>query len=712
MLGIKDKSPSVIKSGTDKKNIKNAENMLTERRDSYQRLFESSRDPIYMANKFGNFIDVNPAFLDLFGYTKNELKKFNSSKFYIDRHKSIELMTEIKRYEFVKDFEVKLRRSNGTIIDCLISANTRTTKDGIIIGYQGIIHDITEQKKAQDELKQSEERSKILFEYAPDAYYTCDLKGTFIDGNIAAEEMIGYKKEELIGKSFLKVSIISKKQILKAAKLLAQNMLGRPTGPDEFTLTRKDGSKVDAEISTFPVKINGKTVVLSIARDITEQNRAQKALKVSEEKFRNLVENTPVGIFITTKEGSIVDGNQAAVNLIGYGSKEEALRYNVADLYYDVDDRNRFIELLDKGSVMNFETRFKHRDGTIRWVSLSSIKQISNNGEIQFLNAAIDINDQKNAERDLEQTAFFLEESQALARIGSYVLEISTGKWTSSNTLNEIFGINDNFKKTLDSWTEFIHPDQREDMMSYFLTDVLSEHQSFNREYRILRQNDKEERWVHGLGKLEFDMDGNPILMKGTIQDVTLRKVAEQKLKKEHEFVLEANKELKKAFAKEEKLRSALTNAEKLASLGEMASKIAHEINNPLTVIKGQAELRAQMVSDEALKDSLLMIKEKADQIKDLTRGYMNLAIPNEAELTKIKLQDVLKTTVRTLLPLGQLKNIKISEEYMIDEPSIFGDPGRLEQVFRNLIINSVDAMAEKSSSEIKISTKLLEVPL
>jgi PAS domain S-box-containing protein len=118
-----------------------------------------------------------------------------------------------------------------------------------------------------------------LFELAPDAYYLNDLRGNFINGNHAAEELTGYRKDEIIGKSFLKVGLLPTLQLPKAAVLLARNALGQSTGPDEFTLIHKDGSQVQVEISTRPVKYKEQTIVLGIARKISERKHAQKELK-------------------------------------------------------------------------------------------------------------------------------------------------------------------------------------------------------------------------------------------------------------------------------------------------------------------------------------------------------------------------------------------------------------------------------------------------
>jgi len=106
-----------------------------------------------------------------------------------------------------------------------------------------------------------------LFELAPDAYYLNDLEGYFIDGNKAAEELIGYRREELIGKNFLELDLLPPEQLAKAAELLQKNIEGQTTGPNELILNRKDGSQVLLEISTTMTQMKGQSVVLGIGHD-------------------------------------------------------------------------------------------------------------------------------------------------------------------------------------------------------------------------------------------------------------------------------------------------------------------------------------------------------------------------------------------------------------------------------------------------------------
>jgi len=160
----------------------------------------------------------------------------------------------------------------------LLDENSREELGKEVLELRQQIQKMKTCKETELKLTRSEERFRILFEYAPDGYFICNLKGIFIDGNIAAENIVGYTKEELIGSNFLKQGILPKKYLPKAMKNLAKNVIGKSTGPDEFMLNRKDGSTVWVEITTYPITLDGKRVVLGIARDITEKRILEERL--------------------------------------------------------------------------------------------------------------------------------------------------------------------------------------------------------------------------------------------------------------------------------------------------------------------------------------------------------------------------------------------------------------------------------------------------
>ena len=148
--------------------------------------------------------------------------------------------------------------------------------------------DLSERKRAEEALRESEERLKILFESAPDAIYLIDSEGRFVDGNKAAFELVGYARDEGIGKSLAEMDLLSDEQLSKAEANLKKGTAVKHSDPNEYTLKRKDGSHVSVEVRTFPVKIGGKTLSLGIARDITEHKRTEKKLLGHQEKLKSL----------------------------------------------------------------------------------------------------------------------------------------------------------------------------------------------------------------------------------------------------------------------------------------------------------------------------------------------------------------------------------------------------------------------------------------
>ena len=190
-----------------------------------------------------------------------------------------------------------------------------------VTSIETLNNEIVERKKAEEELRSSEERLKILFENAPDAYYLNDLKGNFIDGNKAAEGLTGYKKEELIRKNFAK--ILPADQLPKALNLVARNALGFSTGPDEFILNKKDGTQVTAEISTHPVSIKGKTIVLGIARDVSERIKMTQQLKKAASEWGNTFDAITDIVTIISPDYEFININKAG--LAASGKKKEEL---------------------------------------------------------------------------------------------------------------------------------------------------------------------------------------------------------------------------------------------------------------------------------------------------------------------------------------------------------------------------------------------------
>jgi len=123
-----------------------------------------------------------------------------------------------------------------------------------------------------------------------------------------------------------------------------------------------------------------------------------------------------------------------------------------------------------------------------------------------------------------------LEEVESVARIGSYSLDIASRRWVSSNGLNAIFGIDAAFERSLDDWASLVHPTDRAMMVAYLSDEVIGLRRPFDKQYRIVRPDTGEERWVHGRGALEPDETQFPLRLVGTIADITDQQRAREAL--------------------------------------------------------------------------------------------------------------------------------------------------------------------------------------
>jgi hypothetical protein len=135
--------------------------------------------------------------------------------------------------------------------------------------------------------------------------------------------------------------------------------------------------------------------------------------------------------------------------------------------------------------------------------------------------------ERKQVEDALRESERVLLKSQQIAQLGSYTWDITKGYWTSSAILDDIFGIDDNYNRTTQGWLDLIHPDWQDIMSDYITKDIISKHQRFDKEYKIIRKENGQECWVHGLGDLEFDSQNQPIMLIGTITNINQRKLAE-----------------------------------------------------------------------------------------------------------------------------------------------------------------------------------------
>lgn len=415
---------------------------------------------------------------------------------------------------------------------------------GVFISYFGfkavlIVKESEVRKKSEKILKESEERYRLISAAASDYMFSSKLEkdGSLIHNWVAGafETITGYTFDEYISIGGWRAALHPDDREQDERDM--QKLRNNQTVTSEVRTISKSGKIIWVSVSASPVWDNKSNTLIGITgsvRDITKRKLAEEALRLSEDKFEKAFRFSPDAISISSlKTGKLLEVNEGFERLFGY-SREEAIGKTSLELnlYENPTDREVLMQKLkSEGRVNNFESIGRRKSGELRICTLF-FELIYFMGEPCIVSTVHDITEQKRAEEALKESEFFLRKSQSVARIGSYYLDVKSGNWKSSPALDELFGIDKNFQKDVNGWLSLIHPDYKEEMSQYLIQHVITGHNRFEKEYKIIRQDNGQERWVFGHGELEFDKDGNTLAMIGTIQDITDRKLAEEELKK------------------------------------------------------------------------------------------------------------------------------------------------------------------------------------
>ena len=515
---------------------KHTELELLRSSERFQTIVETVPSLMMIADDQGNNLYVSPNCQEITGYSQDELLGRIVWWVHKDDHARAQkaFRTTFSTGRGRRNFEYKAVKKNGEIWHASSSWKTIKNKKGKLQHIVMQTIDITARKNADVALKESEARLKILFEFAPDAYYLSDLKGTFIDGNRAAEKLIGFPREELIGKNFLRLKLLSPNQLAKATSLLAKNAMGKATGPDEFTLKRKDGNQVKVEIRTYPVKIKNETLILGLARDVTTQKNAENALKESEKKFRNIVESSPMGMHLYEVKS---DGR-----LVFIGSNP------AADKILGVDNSQFVGKTIEEAfpSLSETEVPQRYKDAAIKGVPWQTLQihyeddQIKGAFQVHAFQTSprkmaamiLDVTEKLKAEEELHES-----EARYLALFdrslyGVFLHDFSGKFLDANNAALNMLGYAKEDIPSLD-FSSLLSEDQLP-MAFEGIEDILNKGYQTKPSIYRLRKKDGTHIWVETEATL-ISKGGKPYAVQGIARDVTEHKQAEEALRESEE---------------------------------------------------------------------------------------------------------------------------------------------------------------------------------
>lgn len=267
---------------------------LKENEEKYRRFFDTSLDCTFITSKDGTIIDANDVSLSLFGYSNREdLFKTNIVNLYANAGDREVFINVLQEKGYAKEHPVELRKKDGTILHCTVTAILLKGHDNEITGIQGTVRDISEKKMHEEQLQQREATLTAITNSAQDAIMMIDPEGNVSFWNPAAEKILGWNHAEAIGKNLH--SIVAPSRFHGAHKKAFPGFLATGQGSVvgktiELMALRKDGIEIPVELSLSAVNIQNSWHAVGIMRDISERKASENEIRATNEKLSTMVE--------------------------------------------------------------------------------------------------------------------------------------------------------------------------------------------------------------------------------------------------------------------------------------------------------------------------------------------------------------------------------------------------------------------------------------
>ena len=643
--------------------------------DWHRRLFELAPDALLVTRlRDGQIVDMNARFLETMGYSREELigrtpLDLGSWVYPEDREVLVTLLREGRG--LCSGFETTMRNKQGCEIPVLMSA--RVTE---IDGEAYVVTDITGLRRVEEELKASEEKYRLVVENANEAIFIAQ-EGLLKLVNPKALEVTGYDQETIQTKPFPELIHPEDRA------MVMDRHLRRARGEDlpsvySFRIVDGEGRVKWVEINAVRMDWEGRPATLNFLSDITDRRSAEEALRESEERARLIFNTVPDSITITrVEDGRYILVNDYFCRLTGF-LREETIGRTVSDLnvFVNVQDRERFIrEMREKGEITNFEILYRKKDGSL-FTSLLSARPIQYAGEDCLVAVVADISNRKQIEDALRQS----EERYRLLvdNANEAILVIQGGMITFVNPQAiKIMNI-EGRALTPQPFLDFIHPEDRETVLQRYQERLSGEVPPARYSFRLVDQEGKT-IWVE-INAVQIAWEGEPAAL------VFLTDITEKK-----------------------QLEMQFLQSQKMEAVGRLAGGVAHDFNNLLTSILGHSDLMMMRLrpGDPLIGDIKEIIKA-ANRATDLTRQLLAFSRKQVMQPRILNLNGIISDMKKMLNRLiGE--DITLETSLSPDLGQVLVDPGQIDQVIMNLVVNARDAMPKGGTLTIETGNALLD---
>jgi len=622
-------------------------------------------------------IEVNQRFCDIIGYTREELIGQSTAMLYLDDdtfRRTGPLITEIMKQNNDNNLlEMSWKRKDGRIIDSLITFSLLKEDDP----EAGIIHsvmDITDRKQAEKALLASENTLKSIVNAAPVGIILAHNR-IIKEVNPKLCEITGYSRNELLEETSRKF-YLNDEQFESVGRQIYIN--NQPAGSAQQVNTQwrhKDGHIIDIAIYLTPhsgtEKISGTTFIIM---DVTEQKKAEEALKASESKLKSIISAVPTGIGVVENR-VFLEANTQMCELSGY-SRDELLGQNSRMLYVSQEEYERvgkqFYSQFSKGAnvIATDEVHWIRKDGTPIDVlmSLTPVDPNRPNGPVTF--SLLDITARKKAEAALKTSEENLRIT--LNSIGDAVIASDcAGRITRLNPVAANltgWNVEDAIGQPIEKVFSIINGESRAPLESPIHKVIETGQVQGLMENTVLVARDGREFNIADSGAPIRNDRGEITGMVLVFHDIT------------------------RQYELEEKLRQ----AQKMESIGKLAGGVAHDFNNMLTGIMASADLLTRRIDPNNAGAATLVgiIRDSCQKAADLTQKLLAFARKAKLVSRPVEIHAAIGTAI-SLLERSIDRRIEIVSHFNAPQSTITGDPSQMANMFLNLGVNSRDAMPD-----------------
>ncbi|MBM7587451.1 PAS domain S-box-containing protein [Bacillus pakistanensis] len=514
---------------------------------------------------------------------------------------------------------------------------------------------------------------KSLFEHNPDGIFSCDLQANLLDANPALERMIGYSVKELQEISL--PSLILPEYLENGMKYFEKTMKGKP---QEYVVAikHKNGYPIDIKVKNFPIFIDNEIVgVYGIVKDITENKQMEEDLQSTKQQLNLFLKNTMDSIIIFDLKHNVIKVNKAFEEVFGWteqeviGSKKPIIPDFLVDQYTEILQK-----ILNNRHVMSFETIRQRKDGSLIDVSSFVSPIVNAKGNVTaFVSILRDITEHKLMEEALKESEMKYRVLFEQTPDAVYLVELDGDRSPRFIEINPVgcerFGYS------------------REELLSMPLTDVVPQD---SRQY--IRFMEK----IRG-GQRSFTLQDEYVFKSGKKMNVELSFQRFNLGGKE--VFLATSRDITDRLKTEELLRK----SEKLAVVGHLATAIAHEVNNPLTVMKGFIQL-LKSTEHESHHRYIDVVLSEISRIEGITNEFMAAAKPQAVKVQPNDMYMIIEQVTLLFQPQVNINNVQIKTEFESGIPYVPFERNQLKQVFINILKNAIESMPQ--GGEVLIQVK------